>query len=310
MISEKDTQDEYYKIYKKEITIKEFENWIYGNQSIEQIIGEETYLQLISLNYNDKDALFQLGKILFKIVDDKEIKKLAIYNIMKDLITEYLDKKYDRDDIVNKLIHSVTISDLDEVDDEFLNDCYYAIYEMNEAGFETTEKEVVYLKECFDGKRIFSRKKRDEYINENIQVPHNYFEKSSLAKKEIIIDGNRFDNIEEFYNEVDRVLTRNLKWKTGHNLDAFNDLLRGGFGIHEYGEPIVITWENANKSKNDLGYKATVKHYENMLKTCHPTNIDYVRGLLKSAKQEKGDTLFDIIVEIIIEHEEIDLILK
>lgn len=131
-----------------------------------------------------------------------------------------------------------------------------------------------------------------------------------MNKKEIIVYGDKFNDIEGFYNEIDMVLTKDLSWKTGHNLDAFNDLLHGGFGAHEYGEPIIITWKNANKSRDDLGYKATVKHYENMLKTCYPTNIDYVRDLLKSAKQEKGDTLFDIIIEIIKEHEEIDLILK
>ncbi|MBO4749222.1 MAG: barstar family protein, partial [Lachnospiraceae bacterium] len=50
--------------------------------------------------------------------------------------------------------------------------------------------------------------------------------------KEITIDGNRFSDIEGFYTEIDRLLTRDLDWKTGHNLNAFNDLLRGGFGFH------------------------------------------------------------------------------
>ena len=131
-----------------------------------------------------------------------------------------------------------------------------------------------------------------------------------MNKKEIFIDGDKFNDIDGFYNEIDKGFTKDLNWKTGHNLDAFNDLLHGGFGVHEYGEPIIITWRNSNKSMADLGYNATVIHYENMLKTCYPTNIDYVRGLLKSAKQGKGDTLFDIIIEIIKEHDDIDLILR
>ena len=71
--------------------------------------------------------------------------------------------------------------------------------------------------------------------------------------KEIIIDGKNFNNLEGFYNEIDKKLTKNLKWKTGHNLNAFNDLLRGGFGVHEYGEPLLIRWINFSKSKNELG---------------------------------------------------------
>jgi RNAse (barnase) inhibitor barstar len=45
--------------------------------------------------------------------------------------------------------------------------------------------------------------------------------------KQITIDGNNFSNEEEFYTEIDKLLTKDLSWKTGHNLNAFNDLLRG-----------------------------------------------------------------------------------
>lgn len=131
-----------------------------------------------------------------------------------------------------------------------------------------------------------------------------------MSKKELIIDGYNFNNISEFYIEVDRIFTKDLTWETGHNLNAFNDLLHGGFGVHEYGEPITIIWNNSDKSKLDLGYNATIKHYENMLKTCHPTNINYVQALLESSQKEEGETLFDILVGIIKEHDDIELILR
>ncbi|MDU4910574.1 hypothetical protein [Clostridium baratii] len=131
-----------------------------------------------------------------------------------------------------------------------------------------------------------------------------------MNKKELIIDGCNFSNLNEFYIEVDRVFTKDLTWETGHNLNAFNDLLHGGFGVHEYGEPITIIWKNVNKSKLDLGYNETVRHYENMLKECHPTNINSVKALLENAQKKKGETLFDIIIEIINEHDDIELILR
>ena len=131
-----------------------------------------------------------------------------------------------------------------------------------------------------------------------------------MNKKELIIDGCNFSNLNEFYIEVDRVFTKDLTWKTGHNLDAFNDLLYGGFGVHEYCEPITIIWKNANKSKSDLGYNETVRYYKNMLKECHPTNINYVKELLENSQKKKEETLFDIIIEIINEHDDIELILK
>lgn len=70
---------------------------------------------------------------------------------------------------------------------------------------------------------------------------------------EITIDGKNFNDLEGFYCEIDKLLTKNLKWETGHNFAAFNDLLRGGFGVHEDSETIVIKWINYNKSKTDLG---------------------------------------------------------
>lgn len=71
--------------------------------------------------------------------------------------------------------------------------------------------------------------------------------------KQITIDGNNFSNEEEFYSEIDKLLTRDLSWKTGHNLDAFNDILRGGFGVHDPGEELIITWVNAGKIRKELG---------------------------------------------------------
>lgn len=71
--------------------------------------------------------------------------------------------------------------------------------------------------------------------------------------KEFILDGNNFSDKEGFYREIDSLLTKDLDFETGHNLNAYNDLLRGGFGVHEYGEPIKIKWLNYEKSKKELG---------------------------------------------------------
>lgn len=68
-----------------------------------------------------------------------------------------------------------------------------------------------------------------------------------------VIDGERFETLDEFYTEMARVFTDGLDWTPGHNLDAFNDLLRGGFGMHEYGEPIHIIWRSMAKSRQCLG---------------------------------------------------------
>ncbi|KGK85834.1 hypothetical protein DP73_18055 [Desulfosporosinus sp. HMP52] len=133
-----------------------------------------------------------------------------------------------------------------------------------------------------------------------------------MKRKEITINGDNFNDADGFRNEINRVLTigEGSTWMTWYNLDAFNDFLHGGFGVHEYGEPIKLIWENANKSKNVLGHKAATSYYENILKRCHPKNRTKLNELLENAKQEKGDTLFDIIIHIIKEHEDIELLLR
>ena len=81
----------------------------------------------------------------------------------------------------------------------------------------------------------------------------------------IIIDGNDFCDLEGFYCEIDRLLTKDLTWQTGHNLNAFRDILRGGFGVHEYGEPLLIKWLHYEKSRRELGDSITLSIIDSIL---------------------------------------------
>lgn len=131
-----------------------------------------------------------------------------------------------------------------------------------------------------------------------------------MNKKQIILDGGRFSDMDTFYKEADNILTKDLDWETGHNLDAFNDLLRGGFGVYEYEEPIDFIWQNSAKSKVDLGIPETLKYYQKMLKRCHPSNIPAIKKDMKDLENNAGQTLFDIIVEIISRHQHINFIMQ
>ena len=125
--------------------------------------------------------------------------------------------------------------------------------------------------------------------------------------KTIELNGNNFSNLSEFYNEVERKMTSGLNWKIGRNLDAFNDVLSGGFGIHNVDENYQLNWKNAEKSKLDLGWTQTIDFIENKLKTCHPTNIEFVKKDLEDAKNGTGETLWELIIGIIKEHNQIEL---
>lgn len=118
--------------------------------------------------------------------------------------------------------------------------------------------------------------------------------------KEYILDGCRFSTLEEFYDEVSRVLIPNVRW--GRNLDAFDDILRGGFGTPEEG--FQIRWVNVRLSRDRLGYTETARQLKLRLERCHPSNRADVSQDLRRAEQREGRTVFDWLVEIIRDHGE------
>ncbi len=114
------------------------------------------------------------------------------------------------------------------------------------------------------------------------------------------LDGARIDTLEQFWDEVERVLIPGADW--GRNLDAFNDILRGGFGTPEGG--FVLVWKEAERSRRMLGYAETARWLEARLSRVHPSNVARFRERLAAAQSGSGETLFDTLVEIIRDHGE------
>ncbi|HSX05369.1 MAG TPA: barstar family protein [Candidatus Saccharimonadales bacterium] len=123
----------------------------------------------------------------------------------------------------------------------------------------------------------------------------------------ITINGNSFDNLDTFYDEVQQQLCPDFK-SFGRNLDAFNDVLRGGFGLFEYNEPIKLIWANSDKSRKDLGYEAEAAFLKKIRITAHPSNYDSIDKRIEKAKNKQGPTLFDQILRIITGSEHADRI--
>ena len=120
----------------------------------------------------------------------------------------------------------------------------------------------------------------------------------SDGRKEIVIDGESFSTLGGFYACVsDRLGTP--AGKTIRSLDAFNDLLRGGFGKTEAGESLHVRWIHSDKSRTDLGYDATAAYYEKLLEHAHPSNREELEKKAADAREGRGATLFEIITELI-----------
>jgi RNAse (barnase) inhibitor barstar len=115
-----------------------------------------------------------------------------------------------------------------------------------------------------------------------------------------VIDGRNFDTLEGFYGEISRVLIPQADW--GRNLDAFNDILRGGFGTPDDG--FVLEWQHSEMSRNRLGYPETVRQLDRRLSNCHPENRRSILAELERARRGDGPTVFDWLVAIIHTHAE------
>ena len=126
-----------------------------------------------------------------------------------------------------------------------------------------------------------------------------------MEKKEIVIDGNNFSDLRGFAVEFGKKVFNENYWGADHpleemfNFDMLEDMLYGG-GYGAPDEPFDIVWKNSKKSMEDLGSKETVKWLEARL-PYHtvPSNRDSFKKRIDLAKNGKGETLFDTIVEII-----------
>lgn len=129
------------------------------------------------------------------------------------------------------------------------------------------------------------------------------------GKNKIIINGSHFSDLSGFYDEVSSVLMKETDWKIG-TLDGLDDILYGGFGVFESGEEIEIIWKESQKSKENLGLELTRNFYENKIRQGKPFNIELIQQKLDDLLSGKGQTLFEILVEIIESHKNITLILE
>jgi len=130
-----------------------------------------------------------------------------------------------------------------------------------------------------------------------------------MKKLKLEIDGNHFQDIGSFYDELNRLTMSNEDWKLGNSLDAFNDLLYGGFGILKGFDELEIIWKNSEKSRSDLGFETTFHFYQNKLKHPEIFNSQYIQQKLDELQLGAGQTYFEILLEIISEHKNISLTL-
>jgi hypothetical protein len=122
----------------------------------------------------------------------------------------------------------------------------------------------------------------------------------------LTIDGNKFSDFAGLVREFNPVVFGDDRTWYG-SLDQLNDCLRGGFGAPE--GDFTIEWLNSHKSQKDLGKEATLAWLEEAKDKVHPSSREHWAMRTKLMRYNIGDTLFMMVVDIIVKHENITLIL-
>ena len=90
-----------YKTMKKDISLNEFEPWLYEHDELESIVGSDHYYELISTNFKDKYAFETIEKLIKEIIsiaefEEKRIRKLlSEITTSKDSISKSAEEIYD-----------------------------------------------------------------------------------------------------------------------------------------------------------------------------------------------------------------------
>ncbi|GAB3690656.1 hypothetical protein GCM10027592_08070 [Spirosoma flavus] len=129
-----------------------------------------------------------------------------------------------------------------------------------------------------------------------------------MMPKQIEIDGTAINDIASFYEEINRVFMEGESWRIGQSLDAFNDLLFGGYGALKGLDSVELVWHHMDHSRNALGYQTTRAYYLEKLKPGLPYNKKLFAEKLAALENGSGETYFDSILSLIAEHPRVRVI--
>lgn len=128
-----------------------------------------------------------------------------------------------------------------------------------------------------------------------------------MTFKTLTIDGNNIHDIPSFYDEINRVFMAEEDWKIGTSLDALDDMLYGGFGALKGDEAVILIWKAIEKSRHDLGLETTRGYYLNKLEQPSSFDIGQIQQRLAELESGIGPTYFEIVLQIIADHANIEL---
>ena len=126
--------------------------------------------------------------------------------------------------------------------------------------------------------------------------------------KTLTLVGADIHDIASLYDEINRVFMAGEDWTLGPSLDALNDMLYGGFGAIDGGEPVVLVWTDFERMERVLGLETTGAFLQDKLNRPEVFNTALIQDQLDALERGEGQTYLEIVLEIIAGHANIQLV--
>lgn len=123
--------------------------------------------------------------------------------------------------------------------------------------------------------------------------------------KRFTIDGRQVMSFDDFVAAMNAGLIEGVGGLWNGNLDAFNDYLSWP-EEQEYEIELV----GAAGLAQHLGHVAQAAWLRTHLQMCHPSNVTEMESRLALAAVGQGETLFDVVKEIIANNPRVHLVLR
>jgi hypothetical protein len=93
--------------------------------------------------------------------------KSKIIIVLNEIIENYLIGRHDRLKAIDKLITSIDPGEVYDIESNpMITDCYFAIKHLTEEGYETTNAELIYLRDCINGVREYDMYEKNKFISQ------------------------------------------------------------------------------------------------------------------------------------------------
>lgn len=118
----------------------------------------------------------------------------------------------------------------------------------------------------------------------------------------LVLEGRAVHDIPSFYAEINRLFMADEGWQLGHSLDALDDMLYGGYGVLAGHAGATLIWKDIEHSRNALGVETTRAWLQAKLDGNDRFNRTLIAGQLQALEAGKGQSYFEIIMEIFSAH--------